>query len=320
MIVGNALEAWLGDPARQRRTQTAIDDFARAWRAGPVHQGFERALAALPEHSAEAIAEAMRLHFADTAWLDAFTGALADALAADPFFEPPFPPLNSDVHSGLLVFEDPRVSIAIGVTAAARLAAKKHGPRGATSIGFTGQLTVLKFVKAGGARLSIWEAPRITDGFSAGTAGHCTRSAECRPADGDTLVIDGRHQAFVIEEARASLLVLQAGIALDQAPLSVEYDSATHGFIGCSATGDGSSRIQLITSLLRKLDAADAFEAMRPFLDHRDFFVRWHVLREMFGIDAAAALPLLRRMAEADPHPDPRRTAQSVLARYEKAA
>lgn len=313
MTVGQDLEAWLADRGKQRRTRRAIDEFALEWSCGPIHQRFDQAIANLPEQSAEALADAIRGLFADDLWVDALIDGLAARLAADPFFEPPFRALNSDIHEGLLVFEDERVSIAAGVANVARLAAKKTAPRGATSVGLTGKVSVLKFVKAGDALLSFWEAPRITAGFTAADAGTCARTGEQRLRDGDILTIDGRHRTYVIEQARANLVVLQASITLDQAPLSVEYDSASGSYVGCSATGDGASRIQMIATLLRKLDCDGAFEAVAAFIGHPDFFVRWHVMRELLGIDAAAALPHLKRMAARDPHPDARRAARTVL-------
>lgn len=313
MTVGQELEAWLADRGKQRRTQRAVDEFALEWSRGPVHQRFGQALATLPEQSAEAVAEAIRGLFADDLWVDALIDGLAARLAADPFFAPPFRALNSDIHEGLLVFDDERVSIAAGVANVARLAAKKTAPRGATSVGLTGQVTVLKFVRAGDALLSFWEAPRITAGFTAADAGTCARTGEKRLRDGDILIIDGRHRTYVIEQACANLVVVQASITLDQAPLSVEYDSTSGSFVGCSATGDGASRIQMITTLVRKLDCDGAFEAVAGVIGHPDFFVRWHVMRELLGIDAAAALPHLKRMAARDPHPDARRAARIVL-------
>ncbi|MEA3045447.1 MAG: hypothetical protein QOJ53_1906 [Sphingomonadales bacterium] len=317
MIISNALRSWLDDRPAQRRTQQAIDRFGRDWNRGPVQQRFDDAFAALPVQSAEAAADAAKILFADDVWLDALIAGLAGRLSADPFFDPPFRAMNSDIHSGLVVYEDPRVAIAVGVTDIARLAAKKSARRGATSVGFTGRVTVLKFVKADGARISLWEAPAITASFNAAQAGRCARTGERDLADGDILVIDGRHQTYLVEQARANLLVVQAEINLDQAPLSVEYDSATLAYVGCSANGDGASRIQMITTLLRKLGCAEAFEAVAGFIDHPDFFVRWHVMRELLGIDAQAALPHLRRMAARDPHPDARRAARSVLDRLD---
>lgn len=315
MTAAPEIQTWLADREAQRRTQSAIGQFAHDWASGPVHQRFDAAMAALPEQSVDAVVEATRGLFADDAWVETLIDALAAKLADDPFFEPPFRPINSDVHHGLIVFQDERLSLAIGVSGVGELAAKKSRPRGATSIGFTGRIQVLKFVRAGEARLSFWEAPEIDAGFTAGGAGNCRRVGEQALKDGDLIVIDGRRQAYVIEAARSNLFVLQAELTIGQAPLSVEYDSEHLCFVGCSATGDGSSRIQMIATLIRKLGCDGGFAAIEALLGHPDFFVRWHVMKELLGIDANAALPHLKRMAARDPHPDVRRAARSVLDR-----
>ncbi len=321
MIVSEALKAWTRDRAAQRETQAGVDDFGHDWQQGPIHRRFDAAMASLPvPATAEQVAGQVRLLFADHGWLDVLVSSLAGNMGADPFFDPPFGNLNSEVHAGLLVFEDERVSIAAGVTSALQLAEKKNRPRGATSVGFTGQLNVLKFVKAGGAILSFWEAPPIDAGFTAAAAGLCRRTGERRIEDGEIITLDGRRESYVIERLGGSMVLLQATIATDQAPLSVEYDSATGAYLGCSATGDSSSRIQMITTLLRKLDHQAAFPAIAAFLDHPDFFVRWHVMKELLGLDAQAALPHLKRMAATDPHPDPRRAARQVLDRLDSPA
>ena len=313
----DALRQWLADKAAQQRTQQSISAFGREWRSGHVQESLDQAIAALPVQTAETLAEAARAVFADDGWIATLIESLASRLSDDPFFGPPFPYLNSDMHSGLVFYEHERISIAAGVTLAARLAARKTAKRGATSVGFPGRVLVLKFVKAGGARISLWEAPRIDAGFTAAQAGRCVRTGERDLADGDILTLDGRYQSYVVERARSNLVVLQAEITADQAPLSVEYDSASHGFVGCSATDDSASRIQMIATLLRKLGCDRAFEPIAAFLDHPDFFVRWHVMKELLGIDAEAALPHLRRMAARDPHPDTRRAARAVLGRIE---
>jgi hypothetical protein len=309
------LKEWLADRDRQRRTQQRIAGFAQQWRSGPVQARFDRALADLPDASAETVAAAVEGLLADDGWLEALLDGLAERMLDDPFFEPPFPYLNGEMHSGLVLFEDPRVSIAAGVTHAAQLASRKTARRGATSVGFPGRMLVLKFIKAGGARISLWEAPRITHAFTAADAGQCVRTGERRLADGDIVVLDGRHQSYVVEQVRSTMLIVQAEIAAGQAPLSVEYDSAGHGFVGCSATDDSASRIQMIATLLRKLGCDGAFEPIAAFLHHPEFFVRWHVMKELLGIDAEAALPHLKRMAARDPHPDTRRAARAVLDR-----
>jgi len=311
------LHDWLDDRERQRRTQRSIDAFGRSWDGGPVQRRFDEAMARLPVQSAEAAAAAAHALFADDVWVDRLIGELAAAMRADPYFDPPFRAINSDIHSGLIAFEHSFMSIAAGVTPIADLAAKKSARRGATSVTFSGRVSVLKFVRAGGARISLWEAPPITAEFTAAEAGRCVRTGERQLADGDILTLDGRHQTYGIEQARANLLILQAEISLDAAPLSVEYDSATHEYVGCSATGDGASRIQMIATLLRRLGADSAIPALAGFLDHQDFFVRWHVMRELLGLDAEAALPHLKRMAARDPHGEVRRAARAVLDRLQ---
>ncbi len=318
MLVGEELKAWIRDRDAQRATQAGVDAFGHDWNQGPVHCRFDEAMASLPvPASAGQVAETVRALFADDRWVDELVASLARKMQADPFFDPPFRNLNSDIHAGLLVFEDERVSIAAGVTSALQMAAKKDRPRGPTSVGFSGQLGVFRFLRAGGATLSFWEAPPIGPGFTAAAAGTCRRTGERRIADGEILVIDGRRESYVVESMQGSFVLLQASVAVDQAPLSVEYDSVTGAYVGCTATGDSSSRIQMITTLLRKLDHQPAFEAIAGLLDHADFFVRWHAMKELLGLDAAAALPHLKRMAATDPHPDPRRAARAVLDRLE---
>ena len=315
MIVGHDLQQWLADRERQRGALEAALQFAVSWRRGSVHQRFQQAIDTLGEPTMEAVAEAVRGLFEDHAWTEHLLDDLAAEMARDPFFEPPFALLRSEIHSGFLVYEDDRVSIALGVIQAARLAAKKDSKRGATSINFTGHGSVLKLIRAGGAFMSFWEAPAIGAGFVADAASRCFRTGGRRLANGEVLTIDGRSQSYVIEHASRDMMMLHASIKTGRAPLAVEYDSNSHQLIGTSATDDGASRIQLLATLLRKMDAADAVPVLVELLDDPDFFVRWHVMKELLGLDAIAAMPHLRRLAEQDPHPDVRRAAASVVAR-----
>lgn len=316
MRVGPELHCWIRDEAAQREARNRADEVAAQWNDGSVHAAFDEAFARLEDRSAESIAAIVRTLFADDRAVDAAVHRLAEAMRANPFLEPPFRNLNSDIHSGLVLYENAHASIAAGVTSLARLAEKKSGKRGG-SIVFSGQVDVFKFVRAANARLALWEAPRIDADFTAATAGSCRQTGEYHLRNGDVLVVDGRMQSFIIEHATANLVVLQATIKADQAPVSIEYDRASGKYLGCSAADDSASRIQMLTTLLRKLDCAAAFPAIAEFLDHPNFFVRWHVMRELLGLDAMAALPHLKLMAAHDPHPETRRAARAVLERLE---
>ena len=319
MIVESELRAWAADRHRHRDLANRVDRFARDWKTGPVRARIADAFAPLDPDDESAIADAAAALFEDGAWIDALIDSLAAELRRDPFFDAPFSALNSDIHSGLLVHEDDKVAIAAGVTRASRLAGHKNARRSATSVNFTGQISVLKFVKAGGATLSFWEAPPIAADFCADAAGPCRRTGSRRVADGEIVRIDGRRQAYVIDHVRSNIVLLHAEVKAGRAPLSVEYDSESGAYVGCSAVDDSDSRIQMITTLVRRLGHDEAVPVLTAFLDHPSFFVRWHVLRELLGIDVGAALPHLRRMAAEDPHPDARRAAASVVDRAEQA-
>jgi len=317
MIIGRELRTWVENREGQRLTRLAAQALADRWAEGPVHQAFARAMAAIPARTAEAVGEAMRTLFANDFWVDQLIDTLAETMRRDPYFEPPFRHLNSALHAGLVVYEDDLVSVAAGVGSVTQLAARKRSPREHGSIVFSGQLSVIKFVKAGGARLAFWETPPIAQDFTAAHAGPCTRVAERRIADGEILIVDGRHQSFIIEHATANLVVVQAVVKADHAPVSVEFDAASGAYVACSAADDSASRIQMISTLLRKLDCEAAVPTMIAFLDHPSFFVRWHVMRDLLGIDLEAALPRLKRMAARDPHPEVRQAARTTLDHIE---
>ena len=281
MIVGPELGAWKDDRKRQGAAREAADRIAQCWNTGQVHARFARRMAALRDRRCDTVVQAVRELFADDGWMDTLISTLADGMRADPFVEPPFRHLDSAIHRGLIVYEDDNVAIAVGVSGIAHLAARKGVRRRSGAIAFSGQVGVLKFVRAGGARLAFWEAPRIGDDFTMAQAGRCRKIGEREINDGEIITVDGRFESFIIERADANLLIMQATVKPDQAPLAVEYDSGTFEQVGCSAADDGASRIQMIATLLRKLGAPGGFDAISNFIDHSNFFVRWHVMREL---------------------------------------
>src|ERR1700754_4834825 len=101
MIVGEELKAWTQDRAAQHETQASVDAFNHDWAQGPIHRRFDAAMASLPSPAtAEQVAGAVRILFADHGWVDLLVAGLAEKMRADPFFDPPFRNLNSDVHAG----------------------------------------------------------------------------------------------------------------------------------------------------------------------------------------------------------------------------
>lgn len=318
MIAGGELRRWAEDKAGHRRLAALDAAFEAQWRSGATYRRFLELTRSARSPSASGLAQSFMGLFRDDAWIDDLVGTLADQLRSSPYFQPPFTALRSDVHSGLVVFEDQHVSVTVGLSRAGQLAAKKAGKSGG-SINFSGQVHVLKFVKAGSATLSFWEIAPIGGDFAASGAGLCRRAGTRRIEDGELLVIDGRSQSYVIDHAAANILVVQAALKVDQAAVAAEYDSVSGVFLGCSATNDADSRLQMLTTLLRKLGRTDSFPTIAGLLDHASFFVRWHAMRELIGLDATRAIPLLRKLAANDAHRDVRQAAASALAAIERA-
>ena len=236
---------------------------------------------------------------------------------ADPFFRPPFYPLSGDIHTALLLFHNPLLSIALGVTGVDQLAAKKLAHGGEGSIAFSGLLTKFRYLKAGGATLSFWEAPiRSATISSPRRPARRASSSQRRLEDGEEIVIDGRRQSFVIEHAREDMVYFQAMVRPGGAPVTAEYDRETLAFLSASSTDEASSRIQMMVSLLRAMEREDALPLMEKELESPHFYTRWHVMREMLALDAEAALPALKRMAAGDPHPEVRAAASQTLALF----
>lgn len=313
MIAGDALSAWLANRDAQVRSHDSVEQCARRWSRHPLMTQLERELSELEPKTPDAILGAATRFIDRTADIDALMRELIAGSRADPFFRPPFHPVSSEIHTALLLFHNPDLSIALGVSGLDMLAAKKSGKRGPTSIGFTGVVTMFRYLKAGGATLSFWEAPPIEENFVAAEAGRCRFVGRRRLEDGETIVIDGRRQSFVIEHAEADMLYFQAMVRSAAAPLAAEYDSATLEFIGASSTDEASSRVQMMVSMLRTMGRDDALPLIMESVGSPHFYTRWHIMRELLAMDAEAALPELRRMAEADPHPEVRAAARHTL-------
>lgn len=311
-----ALAAWLADREAQARSYRGVEAAAAKWSAEPWIARFERRVVELEDRAPERLLALARAFMDEPGAIEAMMADLIARSRADPFFRPPFHPLGSEVHTSLLLYHHPDLSVSVGVTGLEMLASKKLARRGAASINFTGFLTLLRFVAAGGATISFWEAPAIGEDFSAAAAGRCRLVDRRRLADGEEIVVDGRFQSFVIEHVEADILFLQAVARTGGAPVGAEYDSDTLDLIGASSTDEPSSRLQMMTSLLRAQDREDALPLFEEALSAPQFYTRWHVMREMLALDAEAARPALERMAAADPHPDVRETAARTLAMF----
>ena len=308
------MRRWLGDTAAQAATFGAIEETMRRLQSLPFMTRLRSELDDTPGDDAEAALAAVARALGEGERLEEALACLVEAAAADPFVRPALRSIHGEVNTGIVLFEHRRVTLVLACVPAEALAAKRARRAGPASIVFTGQQSLYKILRSGGATFSFWEAPPISAEFSAPQSGTC-RLAERRPVrDGELLRLDGRCRTFVVDHAARDIVYLHATTASGAAPLAVEYDDRTMRFAGASSTDEAGSRAQLMLSLLRTMERSDALPVFLDMLRHRHFYARWQAMRELLALDAGAALPHLRDMAERDVHPEVRAAAAATLA------
>ena len=285
------------------------------WRERPAPA---RCLAALDACAADDLPGALaavELLLAEDDWLGPTIAALIAQAAANPLFAPPFEALSGSVQDGLLLVDHPLAVISVAVIPVDLLARRKVVAGGRGAIGFSGQVTRYRVIRAGGATLSWWHGPRIDARFDAADRPRCRRTGEHRLADGELFTVDGREAGFIVEGATADLVLLQATLVPGRAPLTIEYDAETLDYAAASATDPAASHRQMMATFLRHLDRRDAAPALAELARDPAFFVRWHAVRELAALDRAASLPVFAAMAAGDPRRDIAAAAAIALAR-----
>lgn len=292
----------------------AIDPFH-----GSVPPTLQRLRVALDELAAPNLASVQALVTAvleDTRWIDDWLVDMAIRAGANASYQPALATLNNGFYQGLAIFAHSFVRLSLGVLPIDSLADKKVSRRGPASITFTGTVTLQKFLRSGGARVTMWHARPASDLFSLDDQDLCGPGNARSLSDGDLLVLDGRSDSYVIDHAASAIVVLQAELSIERSPFAVEYDASSMIATAASSTDEGASRSQMLMSFLAGLGRASDVAEIARFIDGPHFFLRWHALSALLTIDVEAALPRLRMMAVRDPHPEARAVASETLAMF----
>lgn len=316
MLASPALADWFGDPNAQRATVNRLQQVAERLRSAAAFANLDAALAAADSTNAASILAAAAAWLERGEGIEAWMGELIAAAGDDPFARPPLRNTANEVLTGLWVVERPLLSIMVALVPADGLAAKRTGRTGRASIAFTGQRSVYRILRSGGATVSFWDAPEIGTGFRTETGGRCRLVERRRIEDGEVIEIDGRSCGFVIDHAVSDIVYAQAMTPVGAAPLMAEYDADSCECVGASSADEASSRIELMLALLRTMERADAAPVFEAVLASAPFHLRWQAMREFLALDADAALPHLRRMAAGDPHPEVRAAAAETLRHF----
>jgi HEAT repeat protein len=315
MVVNDVLAEWLGSGSARAATQAAVETLGGEIASIPALAALKRGLAPALAGGADAVLALARAFIDDDSAIAGLVAASVAAATADPFCAPPLRASRNDVQDGLLLFSHSVLTVQLAALSADSLAIKRGSGAGLAPIAFTGQRTLFRFLKGGGAILSIWETPFV-QGPDGEPCRHCRLRERRRLADGDAFEIDGRRESFAVEQAEFDLVYAVASTSLEAGPVATEYDPRTMELIATSSTDDAGSRTQMMLALLRALGRADSAPLFPDLLRSGHFFARWQAMREFLAIDAELALPHLRAMAGSDPHPQVRAAATETLAAF----
>ncbi|WP_353203328.1 HEAT repeat domain-containing protein [Sphingomonas sp.] len=281
---------------------------AAAFRASEPYRALELLFAEV------AIERAISTLLSDHDWVGELIAPLITALAEDPWFEPPFRVARDGLRIGTVLFETPAVSIAATVLSANALATLPP-PR---TVVVPGRVTVTRYVRAGNARLRLWQAEPIGADFSAATAKPCVALPGRLPTDGAVVRIDGRTHGHILAEASSDVVTLSATLRAQTIPYAREYAIDSGALVRVATNDDRAARTQMLLAYLRLAGRSGSEACFAAATRDPAFFLRWAAMREWLASDTRAALPRLRAMAADDPHAEVRAAAIATLALVEQ--
>jgi hypothetical protein len=299
---------WLDDRPALAQAARASRMMGLAWRAS-MDAVMAAAFRADPA-DAEAVADEAAALFADADWLALLIAPLTAALHADPRAEPPLRLHRDGLRTGVVLHEGVGVRITASIVAGDALA---RAPLPVTVVA-GGRLQVVRYHRAAGARLERWRAGPVAADFSAATAAACVREEDRRLEDGAVVRLDGRTHAHLLASDGGGSDVAMLTATIQAAPAAVmrEYRVADGALVKAASLDEGTSRMQMLLTLLRLTGASGAAPAFAAATHEADFATRWSAMREWLALDVAGALPRLRELVD-DPHPEVRAAARATL-------
>lgn len=162
--------------------------------------------------------------------------------------------------------------------------------------------------------LSVYDYKEI--GFNTAISGDfcCQNVKKYEISDGGGIFFHGGRQGWEIDSIDRPFLALLITIKACRSPVVAKYSKSTGILKSVSGSDVQSSRVELMAILMRTMtDGATTCEALSPYIQHRDHYVRWHVAREMLAADAQLALPHVMTLMN-DTHPQVAEAAKATIS------
>jgi hypothetical protein len=243
-------------------------------------------------------------------WLAGLLTPMIAEMRAEPLLEPPVEAQRDAVRFSTILFAQPTVTITATILSADALAVAVP----ARSVTIAGRVSVIRYVRGGGARRALWTTEPAAADFRAADAAPCTLTLDEPLGDGMVVRLDGRTQGQVISGATSDVVTVTATVRPGASAYVREYAIADGALLRCAMLDERPARTQMLLTYLRLAGRTDAASCFAAAVRDDAFFVRWPAMREWLALDAPTALPHLRIMAQADPHAEVRTVARATLA------
>jgi hypothetical protein len=250
-----------------------------------------------------------------TAWLtdpcqvQALLQPLINALAADPWFEPPFKVSRDRLRTGIALLDCPAVALSVTTICAAEL---NRLPLPATVV-MPGRVTLTHYVRAGKALMRRWRAAPAARDFSATGAASARELSPHVLKDSALIRQDGRTSGHLFVRAEGDIVALTATIKPSAAPLIREYAIADGSLVRVACADEAASRIEMLLTFLRVSGRTDASAIFDSTSRHPAFHLRWSAMREWLMLDGYTARTRLAEMCAHDANAEVRAAAAATL-------
>lgn len=230
----------------------------------------------------------------------------------NPIYQTAAKGVDDDVFGGMVIYENEHFILSIVSLTPLSLQAKKRSENNkAKGVTIQGCDSAIHFIKGGGAAIDVWHAEPFycNDPLF---ARNLTSVERREIADGNSMFIEGGRIGMSIVSCSSPMLMCVATRRHRRSPVNAHYIQGG-ALQNCTASDIRSSRIQLLSTVLRELDYLQAASVMETLAAHPDHFVRWHVTRELTLLDRATGTKCVETLAESDAHPQVRDVARQAL-------
>ncbi len=231
-----------------------------------------------------------------------------------PLYNSPIMALNTGAVKGWTLLNHPLLLVTLLVFDANEFRVAKANGKVTSVINFQAGDISMRVLESEGFRCSHWQAPLIIDETPIQPDLMCNKLSDITYKTGDRIFTRGGNETVVYEDVETTTVILQSFCRVFRTNVMVDYAPVSHKFLSVAAADQRSSRVQILSTLMRLFGRHDALPELEKMLGHPDHFVRWQVAREMLSMAPEETLPSIKHLATNDANPSVRHNAQKTIS------